>query len=94
MYSELDSLSLPVLILAQFFLSMALVLTGWRFFYGPTTEDRIVALDLLAALVMAKATILVFTSGFLSFLDVALCIAVVSFLATIAFARYLETRKQ
>lgn len=42
---------------------------------------------------MAHMVLLVFASGFVSFLDAAGAIAVISFLATVAFARYLEKRE-
>ena len=52
--------------------------------------DRIVALDLFASITMAQFVLLVFSSGFTAYLDIASAIAIISFIATIAFARYLE----
>lgn len=94
MFSDLADIPVEVLITAQLLLALAVLLTGWRFFKGPSIADRIVALDLLAALIMAQSVLLVFTSGFISFLDVAGAIAVISFLATVAFARYLENQHE
>ena len=89
-----DAIDIPdtVWALAQLMLFAAIVLTSVRFLLGPSVPDRVVALDLLAALIMAQAALMVFTSGFISYLDVATAIALISFLATVAFARYLEIR--
>ena len=92
MYSEIPTLPGAVLLAAQGILGLALLLSAWRVWRGPTVADRVVALDLAGALLMGQAILLVFASGFVSYLDVAAAIAVVSFLATVAFARYLERR--
>ncbi len=41
---------------------------------------------------MAHVALAVVHSGFISYLDVATAIAVIAFLATVAFARYLENK--
>lgn len=73
-------------------LGISMLLAGWRIWVGPSIPDRIVALDLLAALIMAHIALAVIHSRFISYLDVATAIAVIAFLATIAFARYLENK--
>lgn len=77
---------------AHSIIALAMLLAGTRIWRGPSTHDRIVALDLLAALIMAQVALAVAHSGFVSYLDVATAIAVISFLATVAFARYLENK--
>jgi multicomponent Na+:H+ antiporter subunit F len=93
MFSE--SLALPptVFFIAQILVALAMVLTLVRIIQGPSIPDRILALDLLASLIMAQCVLLVFSSRFISYLDVASAIAIVSFLATVAFARYLEKQE-
>ncbi len=93
MYSDILALPPWVLTSAQALLGLAMILTAWRAWRGPAVIDRVVALDLFSALVMAEFVLLVFVSGFVSFLDVAAAIAIISFLATVAFARYLENRE-
>jgi multicomponent Na+:H+ antiporter subunit F len=92
MFSTIQYIPQWVPFTAQIILAAAMLLTAWRIWKGPSTPDRIVALDLLAALIMAQTALLAITSGFISYLDVASSIAVISFLATVAFARYLEDK--
>jgi len=57
---------------------------------GPRHADRIVALDLLSMLVLAWVALYAVFSGEAAFLDVVIAYALVAFLGTVAFARYLE----
>jgi len=93
MYSEIPDLPSWLFIVCHSILSLAMVISGIRLWKGPTIMDRIVALDLIAALIMGHTVLLVFASSFISYLDVVTAIAVISFLATIAFARYLEKKE-
>ena len=90
MYSDIPDLPPLVIFLVQSILAVAMLLTGWRIWRGPSIPDRIAALDLLAALIMAQFVVMVFLSGFVPYLDIATVIAVISFIATIAFARCME----
>ena len=93
MYSDIPDLSPIVLLLTQSILAIAMLLTGFRIWRGPSITDRVVALDLLAALIMAEFVVMVFFSGFIPYLDVATVIAVISFIATIAFAKCLGSKE-
>lgn len=62
----------------------------WRLLRGPTAADRIVALDMLGIQMVAFAAVFAVSAGETAFLDVALSVALVAFLGTVAFARYLE----
>ncbi len=68
--------------------SMALVVT--RLVRGPQAADRIVALDLFCVLVVAFLALFAIFARQASFLDVAIAYALVAFLGTVAFARFLE----
>ncbi|MGJ8632695.1 MAG: monovalent cation/H+ antiporter complex subunit F [Luteolibacter sp.] len=92
MFTSIEQIPAWVILVAQAIIAAAMLLAGWRIWKGPSIPDRIVALDLLAALIMAQTVLLAITSGFVSYLDVATAIAVISFLATVAFARYLENK--
>ncbi|MBS4033023.1 MAG: hypothetical protein KGZ85_01045 [Ignavibacterium sp.] len=63
-----------------------------RLVIGPTIEDRIVALDLLAANAIAFIAVYAIQSGTTAFLDVGVILALLAFLGTVAFAFYLERR--
>jgi multicomponent Na+:H+ antiporter subunit F len=57
------------------------------------TLDRVVALDLMATLSIGFMTLYAIETGNTLFLDVAMVLALIAFLGTVAFARYLEKGK-
>lgn len=69
-----------------------MVLASLRIVRGPSLPDRVVALDTVAALMVAFAGLFAIESGESAFLDIAIALALVAFLATVAFARYAERR--
>jgi multicomponent Na+:H+ antiporter subunit F len=71
-------------------LTVSMGLVVYRMVRGPQRADRIIALDLLSVLVVAFVSLYAVFSGEESFLDVAIAYALVAFLGTVAFARYLE----
>jgi len=73
-----------------FILAVAMVFALYRVIRGPRHADRIIALDLLSMLIVALAALYAVYSGHEAFLDVAIAYALVAFLGTVAFARYLE----
>jgi multicomponent Na+:H+ antiporter subunit F len=75
-------------------LSVALLATAWRIVVGPTLPDRIVALDLLVGIVIGLIAAVSVKTGFDSFLDIAIALGLVGFLATVAFARFVLRRGQ
>lgn len=78
---------------AAFVLIMAaIVLAFLRLVRGPSLPDRVVALDLVTILAVAFCGLFAIFSGEPAFLDVAIALALVAFLATVAFARFTERR--
>ncbi|GAB4422204.1 MAG: cation:proton antiporter [Anaerolineae bacterium] len=71
-------------------LSIASVLAFVRLVRGPSLPDRVVALDLLITIGVAFIAVYAITMGQPVFLDVAIVLALTSFLGTIAFAYYVE----
>ena len=71
-------------------LSVALLLAFIRLARGPTLPDRVVALDLISILTAGSAAVYAIAAEEADFLDVALILALISFIGTVAFARYLE----
>ena len=68
----------------------AVALAGLRLFRGPTLPDRVVALDLMTVAIVAFCGLAAIRSREPAFLDVALVLALVGFLATVALARFAE----
>ncbi len=70
----------------------AFVLTFIRLVIGPTLADRVVALELLSIVSIGGIAVTTVLTGVAVFLDVAVVLALVSFLGTIAFAYYLNLK--
>jgi multicomponent Na+:H+ antiporter subunit F len=73
-------------------LSAALVLAFVRLAQGPTLPDRVVALDLIATLSVGIISVYSIETGQRVLMEAAIVLALISFLGTVAFARYLERR--
>ncbi|AVI64001.1 MAG: cation:proton antiporter [Halomonas sp.] len=79
-----------VILISQIIMGMALVLTFVRVVRGPSLPDRVVALELFSTTVVGLVGVYAIQSGVASFLDAAIVIALMGFLAAIGFARFLE----
>lgn len=73
-------------------LMLAIVLAFIRLVLGPSLPDRVVALDLITVLAVAFSALFAIAADEPAFLDVAIALALIAFLATVAFARYAERR--
>lgn len=73
-------------------LIVALALAFSRLVRGPTLPDRVVALDLIAVISAGFIAVYAIETGERVFLDVAIVLALITFLGTVAFAQYLERR--
>jgi multicomponent Na+:H+ antiporter subunit F len=75
-------------------IGLALFLTFVRLVRGPTMPDRVVALDLMGVLAVGMIAAYSVATDQPVLLDPATVLALVGFLGTVAFARYLEKRGQ
>ena len=71
-------------------MGVAILLAAVRLIRGPSLPDRVVALDLISILVAGTIAIYAIASRQAVFLDVATILALIGFLGTVAFARYIE----
>lgn len=69
-------------------LGLSLLVAALRLALGPTLADRIVALDFMSAVAMAMVALYAIESGNPVVLEVAIVLALISFLGTVAFASY------
>lgn len=76
--------------LALTLLAVAILAAFARLLRGPSMADRVVALDVIAATIVAAAVLYALRTGLAVFVDVALAIALVSFLGTVALAQAIE----
>ncbi|WP_028745977.1 cation:proton antiporter [Rhizobium mesoamericanum] len=73
-------------------LGLAFLLVGWRVLAGPTLPDRVLALDTLSGTAIGFIAVLAVKTGFNLYIDIAISLGLVGFLATIAFARFVLSR--
>jgi multicomponent Na+:H+ antiporter subunit F len=78
--------------LALALLSLAFLMTVLRFVLGPTLPDRIVALDMLVAAAIGFIAVIGIKTGYTLYVDIAIALGLVGFLATISFARFLSNQ--
>ena len=71
-------------------LGAALLIAFIRLVKGPTLPDRIVAMDLIGVLVIGLIVVLAASTGVRETLDAAIVIALIGFVATVAYATYVE----
>lgn len=86
-----DALSLATLI-ALILLGLALLISAIRIVIGPTLADRVLALDLMTVVATGFVGAIAIRTGLMLYLDIAIALALLGFLATVALARYILSR--
>lgn len=72
---------------------LSIVLAFVRLAIGPSLPDRVVALDMMTVSIVVFCGLAAIRFDTPAFLDVALVLALVGFLATVALARFAERNK-
>ena len=85
----IDTVFPIILEISKFLLFIAMILVCTRIVRGPHAGDRVVALDMLCMLGVSIAALAAIMSGSMAFIDVVLGIALIGFLATVAFAIFI-----
>jgi multicomponent Na+:H+ antiporter subunit F len=73
-------------------LSLSFLLTTYRVIVGPTLPDRIIALDMLVVVAVGFIALIGIRTSFTLYVDVAISLGLVGFLATVAFARFVMAK--
>ncbi len=76
--------------ISMWILSLSVVLACYRIIRGPSLPDRILALDLIAVLVIGIIGVYCVMMENLKLMDLATVLALMAFVGTIAFSRYVE----
>lgn len=76
--------------IAAVLIFLAMALSVARLVLGRTVVDRIVAIDMLTVISLSLIALYAHVSGRFVYIDVALVYGLLSFLAVLAIARYLE----
>jgi len=79
-----------ILVASLFFLTLSILVAIYRVIKGPSTADRVQALDYIGINLIASIAIVSVLLHTHAFLDIILLLGILSFVGTIAFARYIE----
>ena len=71
-------------------MAAAILVAVARLVKGPTLPDRVVAMDLMGVLVVGLIVVLAASTSVRAALDAAIVIALIAFVATVAYATYIE----
>ena len=70
--------------------SLSMVAFIYRLIIGPTVPDRVVALDALGVALIAMIGLISILADTSFFLDIILLLAILAFIGTVAFSKFLE----
>lgn len=74
-------------------LSLSFLMAVLRVVIGPSLPDRILGLDMLVTIAIGFIAVIGVRTGFTLYLDIAIALGLVGFLATVAFARFVMSRR-
>ena len=94
MIETLDAAVTTVALALTVVLALAIATTAFRMIVGPGYADRFIALDMLTGIAVAACGLTAVVTGRREFLDVGLGLALIAFVATIAFAAFLEKKER
>lgn len=79
-----------ILFIALSIIALSIAITMIRFFIGKTLIDRVIAFDIMTIASISIIGIIAKLSGRVIYIDVAIIYGLLSFLAVIIIAKYLE----
>ncbi|WP_075619743.1 Na(+)/H(+) antiporter subunit F1 [Paenisporosarcina indica] len=71
-------------------ISLSMVAFIYRLVKGPSTPDRVVALDALGVALISMIGVISILADTIFFLDIILLLAILAFIGTVAFSKFLE----
>jgi multicomponent Na+:H+ antiporter subunit F len=80
--------------LALTVVTVSIALAFFRVVRGPSLPDRVMALDMIGLMSVSAIVLVALVTGQPVLLDAAIALALVSFLGTLAFARFVERRNR
>ena len=75
-------------------LTLSTILVFIRFLKGPSIADRVISFDLIVIVGLGTIAVTSMLTNQSTFLDVAMVVALIGFLSTVAFSYYLEKRQR
>lgn len=86
----MNELELTILNVSLTFMVLMFIPCIYRIIVGPSIPDRLIASDALTTVLIAIFGVYGYLKGSDFFLDAALVLAIISFVGTVAIARYLD----
>ena len=74
------------------FLLMALIISFIRLIKGPSVNDRIAAMDVIASIVMAFIIVYSIFTNNAKYFDIPVVISLISFIGTVAVSTYIKQK--
>lgn len=71
-------------------MSLSILICTYRTIAGPTMSDRVVALDTIGLNLIAFVGVISISQNTLSYINVALVLAILAFIGSIALAKFIE----
>lgn len=90
----IETIADGVQLVTQGVLAVAMATVLWVLLRGRRLLDRVVALEVLAALTVAVAAMVTLATRVTVTVDIALAVALISFTGTVAFASFVESRRE
>ena len=91
MFQDITLIKFAVLF-ANVVLFAALIIALIRLALGPTLPDRVVGLDMISTIIIGIIAAYTILTKEKTFLNPAVVLALISFLGTVSYAKYLEKR--
>ena len=71
-------------------ISLSMIALIYRLIKGPSVPDRVVALDALGVALISMIGVISILADTIFFLDIILLLAILAFIGTVAFSKFLE----
>lgn len=80
--------------IALVLVTLSIILAFVRVLRGPSLPDRVMALDMIGLMAVSVIVLTAIVSDEAVLIDAAIALALVAFLGTLAFARFIERRER
>lgn len=75
---------------ALLFMVLAIIPCVYRVIKGPTIPDRVIAVDAMTTVIVVMLGVYSYVQESVFFMDVALVLAIISFVGTVTISKYLD----
>ncbi|GEK58782.1 Na(+)/H(+) antiporter subunit F1 [Marinococcus halophilus] len=79
-----------IYITAAVLVTLSILITLYRIFKGPSMPDRVIALDVIGIQLISLIALFCIILNTNAFIEVMLLLAILAFIGTVAFAKYIE----